>query len=111
MGWSTSAPSGVTFNDSTSVTATKKWNHWKLTLTVWTARKTNGDLHLTSLGRGACRRHLGERRLGGMEFIFIFISVNDAQLEFVSLTLRAKRDPIATATRRVAAGMARSQSP
>ena len=42
MGWSTSAPSGVTFNDSTSVTSTKKWNHWKLTLTVWTARKTNG---------------------------------------------------------------------
>ena len=42
MGWSTSAPSGVTFNDSTSVTKTEKLNHWKLTLTVWTARKTNG---------------------------------------------------------------------
>ena len=42
MGWSTSAPSGVTFSDSTSVTATKTWNHWKLELTVWTARKTNG---------------------------------------------------------------------
>lgn len=42
MGWSTSAPSGVTFPDSTSVTATKTWNHWKLELTVWTARKTNG---------------------------------------------------------------------
>ena len=42
MGWSTSAPSGVTFADSTSVTVVKTWNYWKLTLTVWTARKTNG---------------------------------------------------------------------
>ena len=42
MGWSSSAPSGVTFSDNTAVTATKAWNHYKLELTVWTARKTNG---------------------------------------------------------------------
>lgn len=42
MGWSTSAPSGVSFLDSTSVTATKTWNHVKLVLTVWTARKAKG---------------------------------------------------------------------